>query len=196
MIDEIFTCDGLNKHDCSMRDYCAWCLQPNNITNVSFCKQVDSCASNSSDACDFRNNPGKCFVDELFLCLMLFILYTLCIIIITDIIKNILRKILIKPKGTDVVNDDFVEKIVYLKEITSLNNNENTHLIKSVEQETIKLLNEKIDKIGYIIGLIIYVVVGTASLILYFTNFFMFLVEMLFFVIFIILLFCSMTWFF
>lgn len=208
MISEIFSCDGLNKNDCSMRDYCGWCIEPN-ITNVSFCKQIDSCFENISNTCEVHNKPVSCFIDGLFLCLILIVLYTLSILIITNFIKNILRKILIKSESIDNdfndfndLNDlnDFEKKLVSFKDISEdknlIINDEKTHLINNVENDSMTLLNKKIDTIGHIIGLIIYIVVGTATLILYYTNFFMFLVEMFFIVIFIILLFCFMTYFF
>ena len=181
MSDDFFSCLNLSKWDCKVKSFCGWCRD--NSGN-EYCKKIDVCNSKNISEysnCEYIATDSICLFNEVILTILLTLIYTLTIIIITQIIKNLLRKHLNNTMSNEFVNDDKHGIFSFDTKI-----NEETSLINEHDNN----FEKKINYVGNLIGIIIYVTLGIATIILYYENFYYFILEIFFIIIFIIILSC------
>ena len=203
---ELFTCEGLSKNSCLSKSYCGWCVE--NLTD--FCKPMNACdfthynSTNSSSSliCEIGNHKYRCIVEKTFMVFLIIVLYIICVFILVDVIKSRMKKMIkaeyipepIKstyeslPKYESLQDCDIAnEKTSLLINSEKRDINEINH-VNDVNYVNHEKINKLVDDIGSRINFIMFVSLILPTMILYYSNIFLFLVDIFFFIIFVLVI--------
>ena len=217
MNTELFSCDNLNRDQCLERTYCGWCLKDDehfckriagcfsNITSDTFFNvsdtdytnynqsDTDYNGSNSTEVCEIGNNKITCYIDNIFFYGLMLTLYLFGMLLIVDFVKKIIKNTLspISYKLTiDLENDKEVNEESELL-INSDKRIDYSNLYDNPEiNEFKKELERRLNLIGNKISYFIFVVVSIPTIILYYYNMFLFVVNLFFFITIVLILGC------
>jgi len=186
-------CDELSKYNCLKHTYCGWCID--NYTNTYYCKDINICYKsniNISNECEINTNKYNCVIDDIVLSFLVLLLYILCVFVFTELIKVILKKILLPKKNVRIQNhrqnENFPSEYtallyesfetVYLENSINVDEKNNSIIQDNYDSKKYNEINQKIDKICKFIGSFIFIGLGVLTIYLYYTNIFSFVIEL------------------
>ena len=209
---ELFTCEGLSKNNCLSKSYCGWCIE----NTSSFCKSMNACdftnynTSNTSVSlvCEIGYHKYRCFIEKAFMVLLIIVLVIVCVFILVDVIKSRMKKLL----KAEYSKEPYESTYESLPNYESVQDNENNRELQNVADEKTSLLTnsdkinivketinsdnleetERINKIVNVLGSRISIIMFASTILptmlLYYSNIFLFLVDIFLFIIFVLLI--------
>lgn len=181
--DSLFGCEyyATDKNTCLANTNCAWCKNTSNL-NSSTCEEVFYCYLDSSseylDLCEFGISRSGCYIKDLVLFIVIFLVYLTCIALMMDFILNKIQKFKID---------------IYLLKKNNINYNTFNESINSNEEnddDQLKKIKRHVTLIGRYIFVILLQFIGSASLLLFFSNKIFFIINTTILIVFCIILLC------
>jgi hypothetical protein len=169
MMDSLFECntDATTKDSCLKGYNCGWCK---NTSNVSNCQAISICYLNKSseyrNLCEFSTSESACIIRETVMNFMIFVLYSVCISLMIDLLTNKIQ--------TYKVNTYLLDKNksynTFEANIDVENMSEKERLLNTINYDEYKKMNSELSSIKLCLLLIFIQFLGLSSLLLYFSN--------------------------
>ena len=190
MFNRQLRCEGLEKDNCILLNYCGWCRS----TNQSDwnCVDLDVCSQNITGVCVTDQRKIDCIGESILMFFLIFSVYSVSIFYISESIKKIITNTLLnknKDKNSYSDKNEFTESSHLINENSSDKKNNLFDKDDLIDENDFNYqLKKKIENICYNIALIIYILLGISLIIVYFADMVMFFVEIFFIILFVIIL--------